>query len=140
MRNHVKFMIGRVIIKLKFNWFLAKVKFLDAVAMLSKMPDSPSDGDWCVGINYLIKLFDIKTLMEAMVFQCQYPMLGQSIGDVDDCLWMLYPVEQPLTNIKTVFPVLKLLDLEGEIYPWTCSYDYAGSMEELEEANENEGY
>lgn len=140
MRNQLKFYIGRVHLKIKFKWFLAKVKFFDLITMISKIPDSPGDADYCIGANYVIKLFDLKTVLEALVWTCQYPMIGQSIGDIDDCLWMLYPVEQPLADIKKVFPALKLLDLEGEIFPWTCSYDYAASIHELEEEHANGGY
>lgn len=59
-------------------------------------------------------------------------MLGQSIGDVDDCLWMWYPVEQPLASLKSVFPVLKMLDLHGDVFPWVCSYEESETMDEVE--------
>ena len=75
-----------------------------------------------------IDLFDMKTLLETMVYTCQYPMLGRVVRDYDDCLWNLYPVEYPLMDSKSLFPVLKMLDLEGDIFPWTCSYDYYAAM------------
>lgn len=67
-RDWIKIHIGRVILKFKLKAFLAKVKFLDIVAMFSKRPDDPSSGDICFGIEYVIKLFDVKAILETFVY------------------------------------------------------------------------
>ena len=140
MRNHVVFAIGPLQFMLRFNWFLATVKFLDMDLMLSQIPESPTEADWCLGIKYVVELFDMKALLETSVYTCQFPMnswnalskllvgSGPALTDWDDCLWMWYPIEQPIADSKSVFPVLKMLDLEGDILPWTCSYDYYASL------------
>jgi len=55
-------------LKFKLKAFLAKVKFLDIVAMFSKRPDDPSSGDICFGIEYVIKLFSVKAILETFVY------------------------------------------------------------------------
>lgn len=124
MRNHVKFSLGPVVWKVKFNWLLAQLKFADIDLMVSQRPGGSSDLDWCMGVKYALKLFDFKTKLATSVWTCQYPMYGRMICDYDDCLWMLYELSQPLMNIKSIFSVLYLLDLSGDYFPWTCNYDY----------------
>jgi len=129
-KNNLYLYLGPVHLKFKFQPYLANAKFIDTDLMISEIPDARTDLDWCLGINYVIKLFDVKVKLEASVYTCQYPMLGTAIGDLDDCLWMWYPVAQPLLDIQTIFKTLKLLNIEGEIFPWTCSYDYYAELME----------
>ena len=42
---------------------------------------------------------------------------------------MWYPVEQPLWYLKYMFPVLKMLDLHGDVFPWICTYDESEALD-----------
>jgi len=118
-----KVLLGPVQLKFKLLPFVVNTKLINNKLMISEIPDSGGDLDWCFGITYMIKLLDFTLRLEVSVYTCQYPLLGQSIGDMDDCLWMWYPISNPLISLQSIFSTLKLLNVNGEIFPWTCSYD-----------------
>jgi len=77
--------------------------------------------DFCYGMQYTTKTMDLEITMEVEVKECSFGMFGILIGDVEDCYWRTYTIDQPIAGIE----FLHALDIDDRNYffPWYCNYD-----------------
>ena len=79
--------------------------------------------DFCYGMQYLTDVMDVEITMQIDVKECSYGIFGMLIGDVTDCYWRSYDIEQPIASVH----FLNSLDSRSYFFPWWCSYDLTTS-------------
>ena len=62
---------------------------------------------------------DIEITMIVEVRECNYGLFGAVIGDITDCYWRTYYLDEPIAGIH----FLDVYDTVNEYVPWYCNYN-----------------
>lgn len=61
---------------------------------------------------------DLEILLAVEVLECSFGMFGFLIGDLQDCYWRKYYLEDPIAGIHW----LSALDTQTTLLDWWCNY------------------
>ena len=74
--------------------------------------------DYCSGMQILTDVMDLEMRMAVEVMECNFGLFGVLIGDLSDCYWKKYYLEEPLAGIH----FLNALDTQTDFLQWWCNY------------------
>jgi len=88
------------LVNLRFNIDLTAFRFTPFDLQFLWSLESPEYDDhavdWCYGMQFTTETMDVGITMEVEVNECNFGLFGLMIGDISDCYWRTYNIEEPL--------------------------------------------